>query len=151
MNYIFGNKLFISCVLIAPSLLYVLLYTARYALFLVIGLLILQVREIEAISLQQYIVQAVFSIFGILIVAYALQKREIERFYEDQKFKCQTKQICTILHTHNEAVLVISSEIKEDSKSEDADSQDEKIDSIVNFELCNEKSAQLFGQDFKPK
>ena len=42
INLIIGSKLFISCVLIAPSLLYVIVYIAIHALFLAMGLLLLQ-------------------------------------------------------------------------------------------------------------
>ena len=47
INLIFGGKLFISCMLIAPSLLYVCLYFIIYAFTLVIGFLLLQQRDLE--------------------------------------------------------------------------------------------------------
>ena len=46
INLIFGSKLFISCMLIAPSLLYVCLKFVLYAFALVIGFLLLEIREL---------------------------------------------------------------------------------------------------------
>ena len=47
INLIFGVRLFISCMLIAPSLLYVCVYFAMYAFALVIGFLLLQQSDLE--------------------------------------------------------------------------------------------------------
>lgn len=87
---IFEGKLFITCLLLAPTILYVFVYAAIFALMMSIGLMLFEMGDIDNTQFLEYLSQVGIGFLAIIIVAFALQKRELDRFYELRKSKLQT-------------------------------------------------------------
>ena len=84
-SIIYESELMLSCILLAPSMLYVGLYQAIFGSIMVLVLFTFEQSDMDSSQLHEFFLQTFFSCIGLLIVAYALQTRELNRFYEKKK------------------------------------------------------------------